>query len=67
MANVTRGDGDEDTTVATNPQYRRRRPYSSTERMAIVGFLVTNDEYDRVKGNGLWKIMEERKICDSVQ
>jgi hypothetical protein len=28
---------------------------------------VTNDEYDRVKGNGLWKIMEERKICDSVQ
>jgi hypothetical protein len=38
------------------------RPYLSAEETAIVNCVVTNDAYDRLKGNILWMTMDEQKV-----
>jgi hypothetical protein len=41
------------------------RQYSSEHEDDIVKFVVRHGVYDMVKGNCLWKMMEERKVRQS--
>jgi len=41
------------------------RKYSLTHEKDIVAFVVRHGAYDMVKGNALWKTMEEKQVRQS--
>jgi hypothetical protein len=41
------------------------REYSRADEKDIVDFVVRQGAYDLVKGNALWKMMEQKKVRQS--
>ena len=40
-----------------------RTPYREEERREIVAAVVARRAHGRVRGNALWKVLEEEKLC----
>ena len=40
-----------------------RMPYREEERREIVAAVVARRAHGRVRGNALWKVLEEEKLC----
>ena len=45
----------------TTDMFRKR--YSSMEEMAIIRYFLENGGYVSQRGNAIWKMMEEWKVC----
>jgi len=53
----------DDAVMETSSQLKRQRQYSLAHEKDIVEFLMRHGAYDMVKGNAVWKMMEEKQMC----
>lgn len=41
---------------------RTKSSYTRCEKESIIRYIIENEEYDRLKGNALWREMEDAKV-----